>query len=244
MNNKREEFYDDVISSLGGTVVDVELSPQDVMAAFRRAVRRYKQYGSNDYRRVYFPLEVSADSQEYDLPEKVSTIVKIIKPSMAGSAGGDDWSIVWFREFLLGSRGASGINGIDFLTMELLKQRMETHQKYFLHDVQFEHDEIRNKIRFLSSPMGKSVWVLDCFFDLEDEEYMEIDWIVRWTVAECKKMLGQGYRKFSGLAAPTGEVALAGSEMIQEAKQEQDELLLEIENFTDSHMSYGNVMIG
>lgn len=80
--------------------------------------------------------------------------------------------------------------------------------------------------------------------ELGDDHYASIDWIVRWTIAEAKQILGQAYRKFQSVAGPTGEVSLNGDSLISEAQQEKEALLMDIENFVDGAIDYAPIVFG
>lgn len=235
-----QELYDEVISSLGGTLVDVELALEDVNAAFKRAKRRYIQRGTNNWNKEFFTLNLEKGKVEYDVPSDIHTIVKIIR-TKAGLFNNEDlFSVAVFQDMFQ----TSGPIIEDFLSYEMTLQRIEKWQRYMAYDIQFIHNQQNNKLKLLNDPKRDELSFLECYRNLSDEEYRDKDWIIRWTVAESKEMLGMAYRKFSSLAAPTGEVQLDGASLIQEAKQEKEELLLEIENLVDGDTDYIEISFG
>lgn len=244
------DFYEEVYTSLGGTLVDVELEISDLQVCFRKAKRVFKQKGHNSYRNVYLKLAVDdAVDGEFNLPPMLDTVVSVI-PAGGGSMSGSGDDI--FNQMVYNNLfGASGIGSCrggggagDMLMYELQQQQAESlRRRATAGGIAFHHDEMKNTLRILSPYSGKVV-VLDAYYDLEDIEYMNIDWIVRWTIAEAKHVLGMAYRKFSGIAAPTGETGLSGSEYISESKEEKNELLEEIENYVDGSLDYGQITIG
>jgi hypothetical protein len=92
----------------------------------------------------------------------------------------------------------------------------------------------------------EELWFLECYMNLDEEEYMDILWVQQWSLAEAKQMLGYAYRKFSSVSAPTGETQLSGDAMINEARDEMERLLVDIENQTDgdSASGYWGIFIG
>jgi hypothetical protein len=234
---KRLDFQSDVRMALAGTLIDVELEEPEIEFAFRRAKKFYAQYGSNDFRRCFYKLDIERGKTVYDIPESINTTIKIIKPSR-GLSLDDDMSQVIYQE-LFGGRSVDG----DWLSYEMLLHKVERNQKYFAYEEQMIHDEFNSTLTILSQPRADGIWFLECYKNLEDHEYMEVDWIFRWTVAECKILLGQAYRKFSSLAAPTGEVSLDGNTLVQEGKDEMREMREELENGGDGSGSAGYMFI-
>lgn len=242
----KDDFYEEVITTLGGTLVDVELSERDIDICFKKAKRVFKQQGHNSYRNVFLKLSTTdAVDGVYKLPPMLDTIVSVIPTGGMFSSGGDDIFNQMVYEAMFGKGNIGGCNGSSSTLMYELQQQQMASMKRSMSGggVAFVHDPIKNTLRLLT-PTSSSVVVLDAYYDLDDEEYMEIDWIVRWTIAEAKHMLGTAYRKFSGIAAPTGETNLGGQDYISEAKEDKTELLEEIENYVDGSMDYGQITIG
>lgn len=237
----REDFIDEIIGSLGGTIVDVELEPTDIDRCFRKAKRMFIQKGHNSYRRQFLSLDVSRDQTVYPIPESVDTIIKIIKPTY-GWTTEDPFAMATYNDVFTNS--FSGTGSADFLSYELTLQLVERWQRYTVYDSQFSHDKFRNELTLLRKPERTTKWLVECYSNLEDTEYYDINWIIQWTVAEAKEMLGIAYRKLGSVAGPTGETQLSGSEYIQEAKQEKEALLLDIENFTDGAADYMEIRFG
>jgi hypothetical protein len=123
-------------------------------------------------------------------------------------------------------------------------QQIENAKRYMSYDVQFIHDKFRNNITLLKRPERTTIWLLECYLNLSEKEYMQIDWIFRWALAELKHTLGIAYRKFQSLPSPTGETSLSGSEYIQEAKEEKEALMEDIVNGVDGADSYVEIRFG
>lgn len=246
-----EEFKDECLTALGGNLVDVELEDRDYQYAFKQAKKTFQQKGHNSYRRSFVAIEVEKGKSTYDLPDKslgeIDTIVKIIRPNGAGGAVGNPFQQLSYNDMMQGigtsSHGCGGC-GANFLQYELTLQRIEMMQRYAINDVQFVHDKFKNTIKLLKLPERDMTIVIECYTNLSDEEYMEVLWVQKWTIAELKQILGTAYRKFNSLAAPTGETSLNGSEYIQESKEEKRELLEDIENFTDGDIDFMEIRFG
>ena len=125
----------------------------------------------------------------------------------------------------------------------MLFRSLENHRRYAAADYQFSHDKFTHTLNLLKRPLYDSTVLVDCYVNLEDEEYMQVDWVLRWAVSEAKLMLGAAYRKFQTVAAPTGEVGLSGSEYIQEAREEQRVLNEEVDSIVSGSPDYYGVYI-
>lgn len=246
----RREFYEEVYASLGGRLVDVEMEQDDIDVCFRKAKRIFKQQGHNSYRNVFLKLDTTdAVDGVYKLPPMLDTIVQVI-PAHSGLLGGsgDDIFNQMVYEMMFGgksSTGSMGCNGAsNTLIYEMQQQQADAlKRRATAGGVSFHHDPIANTLRLLS-PYSEKVVVLDAYYDLEDEEYMQIDWIIRWTIAEAKQILGTAYRKFSGISSPTGETQMSGQDYISESKEEKRELMEEILEYVDGSMDYGQITFG
>lgn len=248
----REDFYDEVVMSLGGSLVDVELEEKDILLCFNKAKRVFRQQGHNFYRNVFIKLDVTDGKDgKFKIPHNVNTVVAVLPTTGRGGisvGGGDDVfnQAIYNAVFGTGGSGSRrGCGGLgDMLLYELQEQQAKMiNRRTGAGGITFNHDEFKNEIHILSNVRGTTV-LLDAYVDLEDEEYMQNDWIIRWTIAEAKHILGMAYRKFSGISSPLGESSLSGSEYIAESKEEKQVLMEEIENYVDGSLDYGQITIG
>lgn len=246
------DFKDEMLTMLGGNLVDVELEDKDYQMALKRAIRVFQQKGNNSYRRVFQPLVVTKSEYTYELPVetptngKIDTIVKIVKPS-GGWNIEDPFSLAAYNDMFYGigtGMGCACNTTADYMTYELTMQNIEDARRYMAYETQFVHDKFKNTITLLKKPEKDTTWLLDCYVNLTVEEYSDILWVQSWALSELKIILGTAYRKFQSLAAPTGETSLAGSEYIQEGKDMQEQLLEDILNGVDGEISFSEVRLG
>lgn len=245
-----QDFLDEVIGTLGGTLVDVELETTDIELCFKKAKRTFKQKGHYGYRRDFYAIDVLKGDTEFTIAPEIEDIVKIIKPSLGSmnpmqASIEDPMSMVMYNNIFYGTPSMGGCQRTDFLSYELALQLAETRTRYSAYEVQFNHDKFQNKLRVFKPAEKDGVWLLDSYRDLLDTEYQQIDWVIRWTIAEAKEMLGMAYRKFAnGLPGPMGEAGLNGDAYIQEAKQEKEQLLEDILNYTDGESDFMEIRFG
>lgn len=238
------DFQEDVLASLGGMLVDVELSDNEYQIAFNKAKRTFFQRGHYGYRRDFHTIAVNKGDRVFTgIPADIEDIVKIIKPSYGSLIStvsiDDPFAMQAFNNIFYGA-GA----GADFLSYELALQLAEERNKYAVHEVQFEHDPFNNTLTVLKPAEVSANWLLDCYRRLSDEELQQIDWVINWTVAECKIMLGMAYRKFDNLPSPTGQTSLNGQSYVDEGKREKEELLEQIDMMTDGANDFVEIKFG
>lgn len=227
-----DQFYDDVIALLSGTLVDVELEKSDVDRAYRMAVKTHKQKGNSNTYAKYIPLEVKAGQKTYQLPEEVNTVTEIIRRrSDSGFTSGDPFVEFGINQMFGGSSYSHGSS--DFMLYDLTKQMLEINETYTASEPNYRFDRHRHVLTLHNPPAHDKTWLMDVYVDETNEFYEESLWILNWTIAECKQMLGRAYRQFGGLPSPSGETQTDGDQLVQESKEEKRELLEEIENFTD-----------
>lgn len=241
-----EEFKDDIMVALGGNLISVELEEKEYILALKRAIRTFKQKGHNTYRKSFMSVEVTKDIRTYTIPDNIEDGIKVIRPNSSGMFSGEDIFVKKAIDELVTTKGTSGsCNGIQFLEYEMTLHTLENYKRYSAFDVDFQIDRFKHEITFFNTPKRDGeIWLVEVYENLTDEEYMEIDWIFRWALAEAKIMLGQAYRKFSNLPSPDGTASLSGSEMINEGNEEKRMLLEEITELTDGALDYYGIYIG
>jgi hypothetical protein len=240
-----QDFLDEVITSLGGTLVDVELTNDDYRLCFNKAKRTFHQKGHYGYKRDFYTLPVTKGDQVFsDIPDDIEDIIRIIKPSYGSTLSSvsfdDPFSYQVFNQLF----NTAGYNRADFTSYELALGLAEERSKYFVHEVQFEHDPFSNTLRVLKPASVDTSWLLDCYRKLNDEELQQIDWVIRWTVAEAKIVLGMAYRKFDSLPSPMGQTSLNGQSYIEEGNRDKEMLLEEIEMMTDGANDFVEIRFG
>jgi len=68
-------------------------------------------------------------------------------------------------------------------------------------------------------------------------------WIRRFCLSLCKETLGQVRSKFGSIPIPGAEVQLNGSDLLSQAKEEQEALRTELKELLDE-LTYGKLMAG
>lgn len=241
-----QELYDEVIIRLGGNLVDIELGEEDIGVALKSAIRTFKQKGHNNYRRKWLAVNVIKGIDTYSIPVNITDGVKVVRPgTSSGLLGTQDIFTQKAIIDMLPTAPAQSCMSVAMLEYNLLAGRLEEMRRFAATDVDFQIDKFRHEVTFFNVPKANEVWYVEVYENLTEEEYSDIDWIIRWTIAESKIILGNAYRKFGGaVAGPSGDMSLPGSELIQDGQQEKVELLEEIENGLDGGIDYWGVYFG
>lgn len=221
------EFAEEVITNLSGTLVDVELDIDDVFHAFKQAKRTWIQYGQENTERGFYKLEVNRDTVTYNIPDSIISVSEVIKPSGNGISSQDPFVMQGYQNLFSYSSGGSSA----FIIYDLALQLIENRRQYIVADPEFIFNRRSHTIRFLKAPTSDQVWALDCFHLPSDEALMDDLWIFRYTVAECKMILGRAYRKFGTLPSPVGTDQIDGNDLVNEGKEEKQRLEEEIGEF-------------
>ena len=58
-------------------------------------------------------------------------------------------------------------------------------------------------------------------------------WILLYTLAICKEMLGRIHSKYGNIPFPNGEIALNGGDLVSAAKEEKDALIIQLRENLD-----------
>jgi len=236
-----DTFKADIETSLGGNLIDVELTQADYDYSFDKAKRIFQQRGNNNYDRKITSLAVLTDTFDYILPasDNIDTIVKIIKPRSSFSPA-NPHHVSYFNEMMSGMFGG----GASMVTYELGMQKLDNINIYLLNDTQFIWKKRTNTLTLLDNPPIDETWMLEVYADLTDEEYEDVIWVRNFTMAEAKILLGNAYRKFQSLTSPSGETGLAGDAMIAEGKEEQLLLIEAIGDYVDGDIAGSVFLIG
>lgn len=235
------DFYNEIITKLGGTLVDVEVEYDDMEIFFKRAKRRFQQRGHNGYRVHYEEVSLVDGQLVYPLPSDpvVNTVTRVMSPWGDGLNLNDPFQRIVYNDiYTMATRG-----GFSSLNLGLLLMQFEQLGKY-IPEIEFDHDKPGNQIVLVPGGAQSGKCLIECYVNLEDEEYRDIEWIIDWTAAEAKEALGLAYRKFQQLPGPMGQSSLSGGELVQEAKEEKEKLLEDIENFVDGDLDWSPVTFG
>lgn len=240
----KDEFVEDVLGMLSGNLVDVELEEEDLELAYRLAKKTWKQKGNDNLNQSFFAIQTEPDKNEYDIPVEVTDINEVIGSSNDfGFVQEDPFAMASFQETFTYGMGGS-VSGDYFFIYDMTKQIIDNNKRYLAIEPNYKFNRRAHKLYLYNPPKTPRTLLLDVYRESTDEEYQEHLWILNWTVAECKQILGRAYRKFGSLPSPTGESQIDGDQLVQEAQREKELLLEEIEHFVDGEPDGLGIWIG
>ena len=228
-NTHYPDFKDHILKFMGDCLIEIELEDTHIAAAFHRAKKVHEEQGNVNYDRRFLSFPVKKNKTEYEIPKNVEVVIDIIQ-SKGGLHVGDPFHIAYINQIF--GHKVSGFG--DLLIFDLSLQQQEIIKKYSAYHRQWIHNRDKNTITLLKEPLVDETWFIEVQITKTDEQYMDMLWIQRYTIAELKGIIGRAYRKFSTLSTPSGDVSLDGDQLVQESREEKTDLMEEIKNFADT----------
>lgn len=234
LQTQKKEIFDYVDTFLGGGMVDVELDPIHYETALLKALTKYRQKNEHSVEESYISLELVEDQNVYTLPKEIMEVRQIFRRSVGSrSAGGDGGSIfepfnlAYTNTYLLAGSSVGGL-----ATYELFAQRQELVGRMFGSYIEFTWNNSTKVLTILQRPRAGEEVLLFCYNYRPDSQllndYLIIQWIKDYTLANCKLMLGEARSKFATFAGPQGGSTLNGDALKSEALQEIEKLEAEL----------------
>lgn len=235
-------FVEDMTTALGGNLIDVEMGTKDFQYAFDNAKRMFTQKGNNNLDKKFYSLSVTEGTRTYTIPsnENVDTVIRIIKPTSSFSSD-DPFSMASIQQVFGTQKSTAGSSLINY---ELAMQLLDNINIYIAHSTDFIWKKRNNELTLLDTPKVNESWMLELYADLSDAEYEEVLWVREYALAELKMIMGRAYRKFQTLTTPSGEMPLDGEQLVQDGKEEKQQLIENIQDYVDGDPTGSVIMIG
>ena len=240
----RQVIISEVQALMGYPTIDVELDPIQYETAVTVAFQRYRQRSGNAMEESFIFLDLQPDTNMYILPDEVQEVRTIYRRSIGGTAGGaaiDPFSLAFTNNiYLIQNPGGLGGSGSGMLaTYDFAMQFQYLTGRMFGLYITYTWDTASKKLT-LHRKVTNVEQVLLHVYNSRPESILIKDvyarpWIRDYTLAQCKRMLGEIRSKFGSIAGPQGGITLNGEAMKQEAKEEIERLDKELENFIDQH---------
>lgn len=227
----KSALYNNVKLRLGGNIIDLELDPEHYEAALNYAIATYRQRAANAYEESYMLLTIENDKNSYILPEEVTTVRQVFRRTVGLETGPsassfDPFSSAILNTYLLNYNYAGGLATYDFYAGYI-----ELAARMFGGYVIYTFNPVTKEIKFVRDFKGTGEHLLLWCYNLKPEITLLRDpgsanWLVSWTLAQCKMIIGEAREKYGTVAGPGGGTTLNGSQMKAEAK----ELFLQLED--------------
>jgi hypothetical protein len=230
----KQEIFDYIHYTLGGGMVDVELDPDHYEQAFKAAMQRYRQRSANAVEESYSFLALSRDVNTYTLPQEVITVRQIFKRNIGANAGTssqfEPFEAGFVNFYMIQSGRVGGLATFAMYNMYLKEAAL-----MFGGYLNFKYNRVTKEIQLMRRPQADDETVLlwtenyKPDFTLLQDPYAQ-PWIKDYTLALCKRSLGEAREKFASLPGPGGGTTLNGTALKTEAQALIDKLELEIVN--------------
>jgi hypothetical protein len=238
----KEKLKANILRRLGDTMIDVELSDQQLDTCINLALRKLKQRGDAYVEESFVLLTLKKNQKEYILPDEIIEIQQIYRRGYTrtfGSTSGtniDPFTVASMTNvYMLGttdgrSQFCSPVN------IELYSNYMKTYGKMLGAYPLYQFNPNTHKLIFAENPRGEDeIVLLHSYVDKPDYEVIQDRfaglWIENWAFAEAMELLGRIRSRFSNLAGPLGQVSQDGEALKNESKALKEELTKELNNF-------------
>lgn len=238
LESLKQGIFDYVMLRLGDGMVDVELDPAHLEMAYAKAVQTYRARAQNAEEESYAFLTLEEDTQEYILPQEITTVRQIFRRSIGStgqSAGNqfEPFEAGYLNTYLLKVGRTGGL-----LSYELYTQYQELTARMFGGYVNYTFNPVTKKLVIVRRPQSSGEQFLLWTFNMKPEvhllsDYKISNWIKDYTYSMAKFTLGEARSKFGTIAGPQGGTQLNGDALKNEAKEEMDKLMEELKLYTD-----------
>lgn len=230
----RDEFVEYCLRKLGKPVIQINISPEQVIDAYDEAILYFQENHMDGAERMFYKITVDQnfiDNRYVFLPNNILSVSELITiPGISSKDITFDYTYQMGSEVLWNMMKGGGTGLFDYV---LLKQSLreiqfntvgETSYKYNRHTGKFQVDIGTSRIA-----VGMVI-LLACNVMIDPEEYPGVyrdSWLIDYTTALLKLRWGGNMSKFQGVNLPGG-VSLNGVEIYNQAEEEKQRLEQEI----------------
>lgn len=241
LEQAKKNMFDNILYRLGQDIVDLEVDPTHLNAAYDYTIKTYRQRAQNSTIECYTLMTTQKNVFEYTLPPEFINVRALFRRTIGMETGGtstafDPFSSAILNTYLLNYNAAGGLATYHFYSsyVELAARMFGGYLTYKFNPVTKRLTITRN---FKGSGERILIWgdILRPELELLLDPYIGV-WITDFMLAELKEIIGQAREKFGTIAGPNGGTSLNGSAMKAEAKAEKERLLTELKNYVDGSM--------
>lgn len=226
MSEVKTDLSNRVLTRLGGRIVDVELGPEELEEAIRTTLDMYRNRSSNSVEEAYMFLELQEDKNEYKLPKQVAEVREIFRRGLGRTQGGvtfDPFNAAFTNFYLLEAGRQGGL-----ATYRLFTEYQELIGTLFGEHIMFKWEPNQKDLTIIRHTRGSETVLLWVYLERTDDDLIKDiyarSWVIDYTTAIAKVMLGEGRGKFSQIIGPQGGTTLNGAELKSEGMAEMEKL--------------------
>lgn len=234
----KSNLFEYVLLTLGNQIIDVEVDPAHLEAAYTRTIGTYRQRANAAYEESYSFLQLVNEENIYTLPQEVQSVRQIFRRTFGVATGPfgsnfDPFSQAQMNVYLINFNQSGGLATYDYYT-----QYVELAARMFGGFINYTWNPVTKKLQLIRNPPGYGEWILLWTYNLKPEiqllsDYQISQWVRDFMVASTKMIIGEAREKFAGIAGPQGGTSLNGAAMKAEAQTQMDGLINQLVNYVD-----------
>ena len=238
LEDLKQELFKGLELRLGGGMIDVELDPEHYEAAYKYAIKIYRQRAQNSTIESYTLLPLEANTDIYTLPKEFMNVRQVFRRTIGletgpASSSFDPFSSAILNTYLLNYNYSGGLATYDFYAgyIELAARMFGGYMIYTFNPV-------TKQIRFVRDTKATGEKIL-IWADIQRPENELIEdpyagvWIADFVLATLKITIGEAREKFGTIAGPGGGTSLNGQAMKAEGLAMQEKLIDELKRYVD-----------
>jgi len=244
-NKIRNDIIKEIRLLLGDGMIDIELDPEHYDVALDVAISKVRQRSENATEEDFYAMEFKEDVAEYTLPDEIIEVKQIWHRSFGhGISGGvdmDPFELAYANSYFFLNNHIGGIATYDFFA-----QYRESLNRVAATEINFIWNPVTKKLKLLRKMRADETVLIHVHLNRNEDQLMQDpylkSWIRDYSLAYCKRMLGEARGKFSALPGAQGGVTLNGAEMKAEADTMIEKLEFDLQNFTDGSAPLGFII--
>ena len=238
LDELKQAIFQNIRLRLGDGIVDVELDPQHMEAAYNYAIKIYRQRAQNSTVESYTLMTVVQNVDTYTLPQEFINVRSIFRRTVGletgpSSTSFDPFSSAILNTYLLNYNYTGGMATYDFYA-----GYVELAARMFGGYVVYTFNPVTKVLRVVRDFKGSGERIL-IWADVQRPEIELLQdpgagvWIGDFILATCKTIIGEAREKFSTIAGPGGGTSLNGTALKNEGKALQEALIDELKRYVD-----------
>jgi hypothetical protein len=238
LDELKQAMFENIQYRLGGGIVDLEIDPGHLEAAYNYAIKIYRQRAQNATAESYTLMTVVKNIDTYTLPQEFINVRSLFRRTVGletgpGASSFDPFSSAILNTYLLNYNYAGGMATYDFYA-----GYVELAARMFGGYVIYTFDPVTKVLRVVRDPKASGERILIWADVQRPEEVLLQDpgagvWISDFTLAVLKGIIGEAREKFGTIVGPQGGTTLNGAAMKAESKELQAALLEDLKRYVD-----------
>lgn len=234
MGMTEEEIKGYVLRKLGNSIVEVELTPDDLNDVMLDTRRWFSfRVGFKTFRQVQLQRTTSV----YKLDDDVIEVLHIFLPSTSFPAvDTDDFSYSY--SLLFGQWRSPGASPMPYSDLVQRLQYLDMSQRIFSADREFLFNAQTKELEIMPAPSILGACLVEVWSSVVDTRDLlpeDLDLFLRWAIAEAKERLGMIRGKFSQYTTVAGDRGLNAEALTVAAEKEKAQLKQDALNWKRAH---------